>query len=292
MEILTNCPICKSKHIFYKSTIVDHSISGEKFDLFECKQCEFLFTNPRPDKIEINSYYASENYISHSDKLKNPIDLLYKTARYLMLRKKRKLLEKHTHKGNLLDIGCGTGHFLEHCKENGWNVTGIETDDKTRNNTQKRKKLDIFKSIFEISDDKIFNAITLWHVLEHIHDIDTTMEFIYKHLSDKGTLFIALPNRDSYDALYYGEYWAGYDVPRHLYHFSDKNIMNYLSKYKLNITEKIPMPLDAYYVSILSYSYKYGKKSYIKSFYHAYISNKKALKNNKNYSSNIFVVQK
>jgi 2-polyprenyl-3-methyl-5-hydroxy-6-metoxy-1,4-benzoquinol methylase len=292
MEILTECPICQSKDISQKYTLLDHSISKETFNVYECKNCNFQFTNPRPDKNNIAFYYASENYISHSNKIVRPMDYLYKTARYFMLRKKRKIIEKYTKKGDLLDIGCGTAHFLNHCKKKGWLVYGIETDEVTRNKSIINTKIDIYDSLDKIDHKKKFNAITLWHVLEHIHDVDITLTKIFEKLNNNGTLFIAVPNRESHDAVYYSEFWAAYDVPRHLYHFNHNNLINLLKKYKLNITDILPMPLDAYYVSILSHSYKFGNKSYMKALYRGYTSNKKAIKNNNNFSSSIYVFKK
>lgn len=292
MELLKKCPICNSSEIFHKHTIIDYSISKEAFKLTECSNCNFLFTNPRPDSKDIASYYASENYISHSNKIKSPIGLLYKIVRYFMLRKKRKIIEKRSSKGVLLDIGCGTAHFLKHCSHKGWEVFGIETDKGTRQQSIEKNNIKIYQTIEEIDKKKKFDAITLWHVLEHIHDIDKVLRDIFARLKDNGTLFIAVPNRISYDAQYYKEYWAGYDVPRHLYHFSHNDVIRLLKNNNLIITETIPMPFDAYYVSLLSHTYKYGRKSFLIPLTKAFISNRKASKNNNNYSSSIFVFKK
>lgn len=270
----------------------DYSVSQESFAIVKCRQCDFLFTNPRPDQDNLYKYYQSENYISHTNKSNNPVNYVYKIARHFAINQKLRLLAKYHKTGNLLDYGCGTGEFIKKGKEKGWDVTGYEPTAGAYEGMDDSIKPYIFKSLDTTAYKKHFHVITLWHVLEHISDLEATMKQLKKMLRPDGILIIAVPNNESYDADHYKEFWAAYDLPRHLYHFSKKTMKQLITSHKLKLKTIYPMPLDAYYVSLLSEKYKTGASNFLKAFSIGLKSNQEAKRNAKNYSSLIYVVSK
>jgi 2-polyprenyl-3-methyl-5-hydroxy-6-metoxy-1,4-benzoquinol methylase len=289
MENLEACPVCNNPQIKNINTIQDYSVSKENFNISQCEKCETLFTNPRPDISEIGKYYQSDEYISHSDSDKGLVNKLYHIVRDITLKRKVNLINTYSsQKGKLLDIGCGTGYFLKKSKENGWKVLGTEPDEKARKIAARNTEEPILASIYEIENEK-YNVITLWHVLEHIHSLQKDVSKIVNHLQKDGTLIIAVPNYQSYDADHYKNYWAAWDVPRHLYHFSPNSISKLLQKFDMEVVKQIEMPFDAFYVSLLSEKYKTGKTNLINGFINGAISNLKA---NNNRSSSIIYIAK
>lgn len=267
----------------------DFSVSQESFAIVQCKKCQFKFTNPRPVSESLPKYYQSDNYISHTNKGNNLINLGYKIARHFTIKKKIDFIKTFHDRGNILDYGCGTGIFIEKAKRKGWNVLGIEPNEAARSHTSQKMQPFVYSDIKDIKLKKYFHIITLWHVLEHISDLPDTLKKLKKLLHPDGKIIIAVPNTGSWDAQYYKEYWAGYDVPRHMYHFTQSSMNNLLSQHKLKLDAYYPMKLDAYYVSLLSEKYKYGKNNYLDAIKNGYKSNEWAKKNNNNFSSLIFV---
>jgi len=254
-----NCPLCGSPDIKKHMEVKDYFLSGENFTLFQCSQCEFVFTQDHPGKDNISSYYKSEDYVSHSNTSEGMVNKLYHFFRGYMLGKKRKLIQRLTKKrtGNILDIGSGTGFFLNHMREHGWNVTGIEPSEEGRNFCRDQFALEIKdeKTLFSLPEDS-FDVITLWHVLEHVQDIDEYMIKIRSILRGDGILLIALPNLNSTDAAIYKDKWAAYDVPRHLWHFSPVSFQKLTAKHQFQLQKIKSLPLDAGYVSLLSEKYR------------------------------------
>ncbi len=293
MEV-KNCLICNSeKHkVFLQAK--DFTVSRETFTIKECEECGFKFTSPRPPDSEIGKYYKSESYISHTNTNKGLISKLYKMVRNKTLKEKRVLIEQYASKGNHLDYGCGTGMFAKVCKDNGWNTFGIEPDDDARKFATENNGVTAFSSLDKaqtyITETK-FNVITLWHVLEHVSDMTTTLSFFKEKLNDNGALIIAVPNCNSYDAKYYKEFWAAYDVPRHLHHFTEKDMVKLISSYGFKHIQSLPMRFDSYYVSMLSEKYKTGSSGLIKAFLTGWKSNRMA-KGANEYSSVIYVFKK
>jgi SAM-dependent methyltransferase len=290
-EYISACPICNGTQ--FKSIMVckDHTVSHETFSLMECNKCLFTFTNPRPAIDQLENYYLSDNYISHTNKATGLIDKIYLQARKYTLRKKLKLLNNISNEKRVLDYGCGTGAFLNYCKNNGWAIGGIEPATKARTQAIQLTQADIVPSISEIKGT--YGVITLWHVLEHIPDFKEKLTQIKQLLSTEGKLVIAVPNLKSYDAHHYKEYWAAYDVPRHLWHFSQTDMQSVLEQQQLKLLTVIPMKLDSFYVSMLSEKYKNnaGLQGLTKAFLVGLKSNMKAGSSN-NYSSLIYVAQK
>jgi 2-polyprenyl-3-methyl-5-hydroxy-6-metoxy-1,4-benzoquinol methylase len=293
MEEVKECPICKSTRQSLFLECEDYTVSHEVFQIKQCGQCGFKFTSPRPAPDELGRYYKSEEYVSHSDTKKGLINKLYHGVRSHTLIKKLQLVLKYSSKGKILDFGCGTGAFLDICKRDGWEVYGIEPDDGARKLAIERSGIKTFadRDSFAASNPGLkFDAITLWHVLEHIPDLEEWFSFIDLHLKPSGKIFIAVPNCSSHDAKKFGKYWAAYDVPRHLWHFTPKDIETLFGKHGYGLLETLPMVFDSYYVSMLSNKYMTGSTKPLFSFLTGLASNIKANATGKSFSSQIYVL--
>ncbi len=296
-ERISNCPLCGSEHFQNHIICNDFLVSQESFVIVKCDQCSFEFTNPRPKSEVLGDYYQSASYISHSNKITGLTDIVYRTARYFALKKKLRLINKYHTKKSILDYGCGTGAFLNVCKKAGWEVTGVELDSKARSIAEGTTKSKISDALINIESDTRFEVITLWHVLEHVSDINEIIDQLKQKLAKGGKLIVAVPNKASYDRQLYKEHWAAYDVPRHLYHFDQPTMKQMMKKHQLKLIDTIPMKLDAYYVSLLSEQHlksdhkNHGNK-YYNSIVNGYKSNTYAKNNDNNYSSLIYVFKK
>ncbi len=289
------CPACKSKSIALALQAKDYTVSGKGFSIWQCDVCSLRFTQNAPAADAIGAFYQSGEYISHSDTKKGIINKLYHAVRNITLKQKRKLVESVTglEKGSLLDIGAGTGAFANEMQTTGWQVTALEPDETARENAKKNYGLILQSSdhLFSLSTET-FDAITLWHVLEHVHELHRYLQTFGRILKKNGRLIIAVPNYTSYDAKHYKEYWAAYDVPRHLYHFSPQSMKALLSPYSFEVEQLKPMPFDAFYVSLLSEKYKAGKSGYIKAFINGLRSNRNASGKPERSSSVIYIAKK
>lgn len=298
LETLSNCPVCGGKIFEPFLEVQDHSVSHGTFQIVRCKKCGFLFTNPRPSEESIGSFYDSAGYISHHDESDSLMSKVYNQVRKLAVTSKLELIKKHDphQEKKILDIGCGTGFFINSCLDQHWEVTGTEPDDDARSAAQKRTGIPIYPSVFDDSlREAQFTSITMWHVLEHIHRLDETMSWLYQHLAPKGTLFIAVPNPQSYDSQVFGKHWAAYDVPRHLYHFTKDTMEKLLLHYNFTIVDLKCMVFDSYYVSLLSNRYKNKSSRPLNSFITGSLSNIKGFgtnPHNANTSSIIYIAHK
>jgi len=293
MEKLISCPVCGKSNFtpFLQSS--DFFLTKEEYTIVICNSCGMKFINPRPEANEISKYYESPDYISHDAGKKSGLNFLYKQVRNFLIKKKYRLVKEYSKGKKLLDIGCGTGEFIFFCKKNGFDVTGIEPGEIPRFFAQTEYKLDIHEEAYldNLSHPE-FDVITLWHVLEHVHLLHERMNKIVEIMKPDGTLIIAVPNSNSWDARYYGKFWAAYDLPRHLYHFSRGTLQILAQDHALQIDKIIPMKFDAFYISLLSEKNAKEKKNYFKAVINGIRSNKFAKKNDKNYSSLIFVLKK
>jgi 2-polyprenyl-3-methyl-5-hydroxy-6-metoxy-1,4-benzoquinol methylase len=291
----TSCPACGNASISKALVCRDYTVSHQEFEVWECSNCSLRFTQYVPTADAIGPYYQSENYISHSDTGKGLVNKLYKLARRYTLSAKRRLVVKTTGltKGRLLDIGCGTGAFINEMKQANWQVTGLEPDAGARQKAKDLYSLEPLaaQEIFNLKPGS-YNAITMWHVLEHVHELHAYMNQFTQLLAGRGKLFIAVPNYTSADAVYYGPYWAAYDVPRHLYHFSPAAMEKLAAKHGFTITAIKPMLLDAFYIAMLSEQYKNGKGNLIKAMWQGIRCLFATLGNAKKSSSLIYVLER
>jgi 2-polyprenyl-3-methyl-5-hydroxy-6-metoxy-1,4-benzoquinol methylase len=291
MELLGKCPVCGSETSNLFLMAKDYFHTGESFSIVKCSGCGFRYTNPRPEPTELGKYYQSADYISHSDSRRGLFASVYQMVRKYTLNRKKVLIGKFISRGNLLDIGCATGQFLNFMAAEGWTTTGIEPDEKTRNRAISEYGLHVYpeEKLNELKESS-FDVITMWHVLEHVAGLNQRMEQIKKLLKPGGIIIIAVPNCNSYDAEKYGQFWAGYDLPRHLYHFTKSDINRLAEKFEFTIVKIIPMKFDSYYVSLLSEKYLKGNMKWVPAFWNGFWSNVLG-RGKRGYSSQIYVLK-
>jgi 2-polyprenyl-3-methyl-5-hydroxy-6-metoxy-1,4-benzoquinol methylase len=293
MEELTFCPLCEHDHFEVFLAAEDHFLSHEQFKIDQCHYCGLLFTNPRPSSNQLLAYYASENYISHTGIKKGIINKIYLFTRQYRLGKKFNLINRLKPGHTILDIGCGSGELLNHFKTHKWQTTGIEPNDRARAFAISSYDLDVREeSAITQFKSAAFDIITLWHALEHVQDLNATLLQIKRILKDNGYLVIAVPNVNSYDAKIYGSFWAAYDVPRHLYHFTRKTMNRLLNRNGFSVHSVLPMCLDAFYICMMSEKYKTGRVNFIRGLSNGLRSNAHAWFHDQEYSSLIYIVEK
>lgn len=294
MVISIGCPVCGNEKFKDTTLVKDHSISKELFEIQTCVHCDFRITTNAPDQSSISKYYKSDVYISHADGNKGLIEKLYQQIRKITLVGKRNLINRvsGTKQGCLLDYGCGTGAFLHEMMQDGWQVDGIEPDEGARGKAEKAigKSIGLPDDLYGMSSSR-YDVITMWHVLEHVHELNSTLSELKRLLKPNAHLIVAVPNYRSYDANFYGSDWAAYDVPRHLYHFDTISLEKLMNKHGFQVEEIKPMWFDSFYVSMLSEKYRKGKVNYLYAFIVGVISNINALWNNKKCSSLIYIIK-
>jgi 2-polyprenyl-3-methyl-5-hydroxy-6-metoxy-1,4-benzoquinol methylase len=287
---LNQCPLCDGTKIVETITAKDHLVSGESFRIYHCHSCDLKFTNPRPDDNGLANYYNSDEYISHTNEGSSLVNRLYKVARKFTLNRKRQLIDRLGRNKKMLDIGCGTGHFISICQRHGWQVTGVEPNIIARRQAVENTNGKIHETISQVNDSP-YDVITLWHVLEHLPNLKEVITQLKSLLTKNGVLIIAVPNHEAYESTIFKEYWAAYDVPRHLYHFNRQALYYLTEKNGLKIVKTYPMWLDSFYISLLSNKYQYNRNRYVHSFITGLLSNIYAI-NSKNYSSLIYLIEK
>lgn len=289
------CPLCGGTHLKRVMACTDFYASGEQFDVLSCEDCRFTFTQGVPVEAEIGRYYETPDYISHSDTKKGAMNTLYHQVRKYMLGRKARLIVKESHRksGRLLDIGTGTGYFAATMAQRGWKVEAIEKNEQARLFAKEHFGLEVKReAALQEFQAGSFDVITLWHVMEHLEHLDRTWERLYELLSDRGVLIVAVPNCSSYDAEKYGEYWAAYDVPRHLWHFTPVTIQQLASKHGFIMAARHPMPFDAFYVSILSEKHRKSSLPFMKGMCAGTMAWFSALGRKERSSSMIYVFRK
>jgi len=293
MILLNNCPICSGNILLKKLECIDHSTSKEKFTIVSCETCDFTFTNPRPKDNSLAEYYKSDMYISHTNNTKGLFNWMYHKVRKYAIVTKLNLLKKTCKNKNHLDIGCGTGEFLNACKNAGYNTKGVEPSELAREQAIRNFDLSVSENTnLDQFQNNQFDSISMWHVLEHVPSLNKTIKEFNRIISEKGKVIIAVPNHKSWDAQYYKEFWAGWDAPIHLWHFSKLSIEKLFLKYNFKLIEKKPMFFDSFYVSILSTEFKTGNKNFINGFIIGLISNFIGIFSKKGCSSIIYVFEK
>ena len=292
----TICPICDTNSVNFRMSINDFSLTGDTFNIFSCNTCGLNFTDPIPDKNHIAPYYNFPEYISHSDIKKGWMNHIYHHVRQYTLKQKTDWVQSlfTGYKGTILEVGAGTGAFANAMDKKKWEVTALEPDASSRDIAFKNYDLHLQPiSALESLPINSFDVITLWHVLEHVHDLKMYMSTFKKLLKDNGRLIIAVPNHTSFDALFYGKFWAAYDVPRHLYHFSPSSMNFLVQSFGFELVNLKPMWFDSFYVSLLSEKYiKSGFLGVLRAFLIGSISNFRALHSKAKASSIIYEIRK
>ena len=278
--------VLNKKHFL---TVKDHSVSKEIFELYHDETLDMLITSPQPSLENLGRYYESEDYISHTDNKRSLFEKAYHFVKNIALKNKLNLINlEQSQKGRILDIGAGTGDFLLTAKNDGWETVGVEPSERAKN-IAIQKGISFVNEIDALENNS-FDVITMWHVLEHVPNLELQIQELKRLLKPTGTLIVAVPNFKSYDAKYYNEFWAAYDVPIHFWHFSKKAIQSLFEKVDMKLEKVLPMKFDSFYVSLLSEKYKTGKMNYISAFFIGLKSNLKA-SSTKEYSSHIYVLK-
>lgn len=283
------CPACEQQNTTAFLEVKDHFLSKEIFQLQQCSSCGLVFTTPRPPLERIGGYYKSEDYVSHSSTKKGLVNTVYNQVRNYTLNQKVKLVRKLISGKNLLDIGAGTGHFLKRAQDCGFTVLGLEPDNDARKVALEHNQIELrtLDQLYHLENSS-YDCVTMWHVLEHVYDLRKDASQIATLIKPGGVWIIAVPNYTSFDARYYGSFWAAYDVPRHLYHFSPASIVPFIEQFDFQFEEQLPMKFDAYYVSMLSEKYKRG--SLLNALRIGWLSNMRS--GNGKCSSQIYVFRK
>jgi 2-polyprenyl-3-methyl-5-hydroxy-6-metoxy-1,4-benzoquinol methylase len=295
MEKLKTCPICNSPKINYRHNCKDYVASGELFGIFYCNNCTHQFTNPRPIEKRIGKYYQSDRYVSHSGDDKGRMGLTYKIydiVRNINIKSKLRLIKKYHKSGKLLDLGCGLGYFLNGVITDGtFSATGVDVSDEALAYVKKKFNIIGFDETYlDKFEPNMFDVITLWHVLEHVYDLKARLKQLKRILKPNGTMFIAVPNSASWDAKHYKKYWDGYDVPRHIHHFSRESFVKLFEENGFKIEKIKGMLFDAPYISMRSEFHQNNSFAFIRGAIKGVISTISALKTGQ-HSSLLFVIK-
>ena len=297
MDILkiNTCPLCGGQQLEFALTCTDHYASGEQFEVIRCVHCGFLMTQGVPVEAEIGKYYETPDYISHSDTQKGVMNRVYHWVRKYMLSRKAALVERVSglSEGCLLDYGTGTGYFANAMVHKGWKVKAIEKSPQARAFAQRQFGLEVEpEHVLKDYQSDSLDVVTLWHVMEHLEHLNEMWETLHRILNEKGVLIVAVPNPESYDARKYKEWWAAYDVPRHLWHFSPSVMRQWGENYGFVCEQEYPMPFDAFYVSMLTEKYKGNKLSFLKGLWVGLLAWFSSWSKKENSSSLIYVFRK
>jgi len=294
LETLQGCAICGAKSLYPALQATDNTVSHERFTIAECAECGAWFTNPRPDQSSIADYYRSDDYISHTNSSATLQDKLYQVVRRRALHGKRKLISSYRTNGRLLDVGCGTGQFNGLMKTHGYLVTGVEPDTGAREQAIADHAIEVLPNLESIPSAEQFHVVTMWHVLEHMPDLRRTLKKLYSVMADRGFLFIAVPDRESWDASHYGPDWAALDVPRHLNHFRRKDLSRLLQEHGFELKKVQPMWFDAPYISMLTERHRGTGPilALVKGTLMGTWSNARSMLSDRPTSSSLFIAQK
>ena len=296
MEEINFCPVCNSDKQSPYLAVKDYTVTKTYFTIVMCNGCGFKFTSPRPSIDELAGYYKSESYVSHTNTKKGLVNKLYHLVRsYTLIKKLQLIMHYGTKKGSIIDYGCGAGFFLKTCKDNGWLVHGYEPDENARQFIKENHSISVFGNTNELTltlKDQKVDCISMWHVLEHVSDLKGLFNFFNSSLKDNGKIFVAVPNCNSFDAKHYGKFWAAYDVPRHLYHFSPNDIKTLFKNEGYKHVKTLPMVFDAFYVSMLSEKYKGSFFGFLKALWFGLYSNLLANRSGETFSSQIYIFEK
>lgn len=274
---MDTCPFCKNPNSLPFLKVKDEFLTKEPFEIVECTSCHLLYTTPRPAPEKMGAYYQSDDYLSHQANKKGLVPTIYEKVKHVNIKRKLRLATDHLPTGKILDIGCGVGDFLLAAKTAGWEVSGIEPSDQAKSLAQQRLGfLPVDPADISTLSDNTFDVITMWHVLEHVDDVLQERDQLARLLKPGGRLVIALPNYQSYDAVFYKEKWGAWDVPRHISHFSQDTISCIFAHPLFHPIDIQCLKWDAYYISYLSERYLGHSLPLLRGAYRGFVSNLKA----------------
>lgn len=289
------CPVCGGTDFGHYMNCTDFYATGEHFEVCQCADCGFRFTDGAPVESEIGRYYETPDYISHSDTSKGLMNKVYHWVRSYMLSRKARLVAKASgmERGTMLDYGTGTGYFANQMRKAGWTVRAIEKSAQAREFARTNFGLEVWS---EQQMDQVptgsLDVVTLWHVMEHVENLDRLWSEIDRWLRKDGTLIVAVPNCSGADEAIYGAHWAAYDVPRHLWHFVPPTMRRLAERKGYEMCQTLPMPFDAFYVSMLSEKYRGSKAYFVKGMLSGARALVKAWADKNRSSSIIYVMRK
>lgn len=234
-----SCNLCGERNeeeLFYRGDLW-LGLSG-KFRMVRCKTCALIYMNPRPTLQAIGYYYPSSYLLYHMPHLDRNLPPLVRWEETRRLNKRAKVVTTHKKSGRLLDIGCASGQFLNQMRSWGnWDLAGLELSPTAAQEARERYNLAVTTGRFQEIDfeDNYFDVVTLWDVVEHLHNPVNDLCRVAQILKPDGVVVLRIPTIDSLGAKLFGQYWIGYELPRHLYIFSRQTIKRILAKAGLQI---------------------------------------------------------
>ncbi|MGB6035417.1 MAG: class I SAM-dependent methyltransferase, partial [Cryomorphaceae bacterium] len=258
--------------------------------LSQCAECGFLFTNPQPTPESLWKYYESEDYVSHSKTTKGFINFWYRQVQQLNLSLKFKAIKPYVPRGTWLDYGAGAGDYVKYIRNKGFAIEGFEPSETARKTAEGNAVILQDTSNLSNIQNSSIACISLWHVLEHIPNFTEVLQDLGKLIKQDGILVIAVPNYLSLDGQKYAENWAAYDVPRHLWHFTENDIKRLATQINFSLLDTKGMLFDSFYVSLLSEKYQNGSK--LSGILNGLKSNLSARQKSTPFSSQIYILKK
>ena len=236
-----NCILCHSENNLVDQNVVDRFNQKNSYSIVKC-ECEMRFLNPRVSIDEISKHYQHSSYQPHY-KNNSLVSLMYQIAQLFNNRFKLKVIKRFYDQGSILDYGAGDGQFANFMIKKKWNVKIYEPLLKNMS--------DLSLNEDEIGSDS-FDVITMFHSLEHIHNVEKTLQNLYNLLNKDGILIVSVPNHNAYERRFFKSKWIAYDAPRHLYHFNHETIKLFLNKNKFDVIITRSMYLDTLYNTLMS----------------------------------------
>ncbi|HJO92386.1 MAG TPA: class I SAM-dependent methyltransferase [Victivallales bacterium] len=262
------CLICKKKNVLLRFTVSDFDTQTHFYDIFQCKDCNFAFVFPYPEKNIIRSYYNKNYYGSVNRKFTPVVEYITRFYNSLRAANINKIISKSASRNKfinsnkILDIGCGRGNLLKQLGKYKYECYGLE---RSEFNFELSSKIKIYQKELTESNfnNMFFRCIILWHVYEHLDDSpDKILAEITRIHIGKGVLIISVPNFTSFQSYIFGKYWFHLDLPRHKYHFSIKSIELLLAKYNYKVIRKT------------TFSFEQSIFGFIQSFYNKLMPSK------------------
>jgi len=232
------------------------------YSLVKCRKCGLIYQNPRPTQEEIGEAYPSTYDAFNLDQKRSWFEA--KVFQYGLEKRCRAITSIKRNPGRLLDIGCSTGLFLQAMQsKHGWEAYGVEINEYPASIAREKYHLNIFHGSLEQASypPAFFDAVTLWDVLEHLPDPSSTLQEVKRIIKPDGVLIVRVPNYDSWDAIIFGPAWAGLDVPRHFYVFSQNCLVNILEKNGFT-APKLNCKIGSFPMFVISLRFWMNKKSF------------------------------